>query len=356
MTYLVWRQYRLQWAIALAILAGFAAVELIDGLHMAAQWHSLVATCAGTAASQAGPGPGPVCLGRNIVSVIGNDLRILSVMVPAILGMLLGAPLVAHEMEAGTTGFAWTQGITRTRWLAAKVGILLLSAAVCAGAVSALVTWWSGPENAQRADAFQVNYFDTQGITPIGYAVFAMALGITAGVLFRRTIPAIAVTLGGFIGLRLWFGDNVRPHLMTPVTTFTSLTSTWSPSGSFLGLGAGIVNGSGQVVSNGFGPVESTGTGATMVDGVPSTALPAACQRLIPSGPGQGGGGLATVHGGPNGGPVLSCMSNAGFRQFTTYQPASRYWAFQGIEAGIYVAVAAALLAVAFYVIRRRDA
>jgi hypothetical protein len=345
-TYLVWRQYRLQWAIAVAILAGFAAVELFDGLHMAAQWHSLVTTCAGTTASQAGP----PCLGRNIVSVIGNDLRVLSVMVPAILGMLWGAPLVAHEMEAGTTGFAWTQGITRSRWLASKVGILLLSAAVWAGAVSALVTWWSGPENAQRATAFEVNYFDTQGIAPIGYAVFAMALGITAGVLFRRTIPAIAVTLGGFIGLRLWFDDSIRPHLMTPVTTFTSLTSTWSPSGSYLGLGSGIVNGSGHVVSSNSGSIR--------IDGVPITAIPAACLKLIPSGfggTGQGDGGVTTVNGGPHP-PDLSCLYKAGFRQFTTYQPASRYWAFQGIEAGIYVAVAAALLAVAFYVMRRRDA
>ena len=196
MTFLVWRQYRLQWAIALALLAAFAAVGLIDGFHLAAQWHSLQIACAGST----GRNSGPPCLAQGTVtSVIGNDFRVLSVMVPAILGILWGAPLIAHEMENGTTTFGWTQGITRTRWLVAKMGILLLSAAVWAAAVSALITWWSGPENAQRANAFQPNYFDTQGIVPIGYAVFAMALGITAGVLFRRTFPAIAVTLGGFI-------------------------------------------------------------------------------------------------------------------------------------------------------------
>ena len=342
MTFLVWRQYRLQWAIALAMLAAFAAVELVDGLHMAGAWHSLLTACAGTAAPPAGPqaGPGGSCLQQNIVGMAGNDLRVLSVMVPAILGMLWGAPLVAHEMETGTTGFAWTQGITRVRWLVSKVGILLLSAAVWAGAVSALVTWWSGPENAQRGQAFQVNYFDTQGITPIGYAVFAMALGITAGALIRRTIPAIAVTLGGFIGLRVFFDDSIRPHLMPAVTTITSMTSTWAAPGISWVLSSGVLDVSGQNVrGNGFT--------STMIDGLPSTTIPAACQKLA-NAPGVGGP--------PRGDPMLSCLSREGFRQFTTYQPGSRYWAFQGIETGIYVAIAAALLAVTFYVIRRRDA
>ena len=343
MTFLVWRQYRVQWAIALALLAAFAAVELVDGLHMATAWHSLLTACAGTAESQAGPqaGPGGSCLRHDIVGVAGNDLRVLSVMVPAILGMLWGAPLVAHEMETHTTTFAWTQGITRTRWVISKVGILLLSAAVWAGAVSALVTWWSGPENAQRAQAFQVNYFDTQGITPIGYAVFAMALGITAGALIRRTIPAIAVTLGGFIGLRVFFDDSIRSHLMPAVTTITSMTSTWMAPGISWVLSGGVLNGAGQAVtSNG-------GFAGTFYDGFPATSIPAACAKVV----------NARAVGGPqNADPLLSCLNREGFRQFTTYQPGSRYWAFQGIETGIYVAIAAALLAVTFYVIRHRDA
>jgi len=338
MTYLVWRQYRLQWAIALGLLAAFAAVELVDGLHMASQWHSMLTACAGTAGTaQAGPGS---CFGLSIDSVIGNDFRILSVMVPGLVGMLWGAPLIAHEIEAGTTTFGWTQGITRARWLVSKVGIALLSAAVWAGVVSALVTWWSGPENAQRANSFQPNYFDTQGIAPIGYAVFAMALGITAGALLRRTIPAIAVTFGAFVGVRLWFDDSIRPHLMTPVTTITSLTSTWSPSGAFWGLGTATLNAAGQNVS-GSGPT------MTVDGGFASTSVPAACQSAVTA-PGVGGP--------PHGDPLLSCLSKLGYHSSVTYQPASRYWAFQGIETGIYVAVAAALLAVAFYAVHRRDA
>lgn len=336
MTFLVWRQYRLQWAIALAVLAAFAAVELVNGIHMASSWHSLVHVCASSPAAQQGQqGQGGGCLGQNIVGLVGNDLRILSVLVPAVLGILWGAPLIAHELETGTAGFVLTQGITRNRWLAGKIGLLLLAAALWAGAISALVTWWSGPENAQRADAFQPNYFDTQGITPVGYAIFAMALGIAAGAVLRRTIPAIAVTLGGFIGFRLLFNDMVRQHLMPAVTTVTSMTSTWSPGGISWILGSGVLDTSGQA------PDVSGQFSSYGVDGVPSAMLPAACRPLAAR---------------PDQTPVLTCLSKAGYHQFVTYQPGSRYWDFQGIETGIYVLVAAALLAVAWYAVRRRDA
>jgi hypothetical protein len=49
-------------------------------------------------------------------------------------------------------------------------------------------------------------------------------------------------------------------------------------------------------------------------------------------------------------------MQAHGWRGVATYQPASRYWPFQGIETGICLLLAAALIAVTFVVVRRRDA
>jgi hypothetical protein len=333
-TFLVWRQYRAQWAIALALLAAFAAVELASGFQMASAWHSLLTRCAAGSQQAAGD----ACLQAPIVSTIGNYLRLLSEMVPGLLGIFWGAPLVAQELEAGTTTFAWTQGITRTRWLWMKIGWLLLAAALWGGAVSALVTWWSGPVNAQQAGTFLANNFDTQGIVPIGYAVFAMALGIAAGTLLRRTLPAIAVTIGGFIAARMYIAEELRQHLMPAVTTLVSLTSNWAPSGIGWVLQTGIANKADQVMSG-------NGYNVTMIDGMPASDLPAACQKL-PGGP--PGTGAANA--------VNACLSRAGFRQYITYQPGYRFWPIQGIETGLYVAVAAALLAVTWYVIRRRDA
>ena len=194
MTWLVWRQYRAQGAIVIALLAVAATVMLADGFQIASHWHSILVTCAGNSA----------CLQQQtLVNGVMSDLPYLCLIVPAVLGMLWGAPLVAHELEARTSDFAWTQSVTRTRWLTVKAGWLLLAAAACGGALAALTTWWSGPINAQSASAFTPGPFDTQGIVPIGYAVFAMALGIAAGTVARRTLPAIAVALGGFIALRL---------------------------------------------------------------------------------------------------------------------------------------------------------
>jgi hypothetical protein len=64
---------------------------------------------------------------------------------------------------------------------------------------------------------------------------------------------------------------------------------------------------------------------------------------------------------GPSGGLIpaphtVSCLTQHGFAQYLTYQPADRYWPFQFIEAGIFVAFAAVLIAVTFAVINRRDA
>ncbi len=198
-----------------------------------------------------------------------------------------------------------------------------------AGAVSALVTWWSGPDNALQADAFQVNRFDITDIVPVGYAIFAMALGICAGTLLRRTLPALAVTLAGFIGLRALIALWLRLHYMTPATAYYELTTQFAPAGSYLSIGQGMIGPNGKAVPTGFY--------GTVANGLP---VPSACQNAMGSGPGR----------------VMACMAAHGYRGYLTYQPASRFWTFQGIEIGIFVVLAAALLGVTFWVLERRDA
>jgi hypothetical protein len=325
MTWLVWRQYRAQGAIASVLLAAVAAVVLVDGFHIASEWHSIVARCAGNSACVQQDGP--------LVNGVVGDLPYLSLILPVVLGMLWGAPLVAHELEARTSDFAWTQSVTRTRWLTAKAGWLLLAAAACGGVLAALTTWWSGPINALSAGAFAPGQFDTQGLVPIGYAVFAMALGIAAGTVARRTLPAIAVTLGGFIALRLVISDFLRPHYIAAVTTYYNVTGSFTPRGQAWVLSQGAVSRAGVVVASGWGELYP--------------ALPAACQKLLPAAGGGKGASLTAV---------FSCMKAHGWRGFITYQPSYRYWPFQGIETGIYVLLAAALIGVTFLILRRRDA
>ena len=169
MTWVTWQQYRYQAAFAPALLAALAVVLLISGLHAAAVWHSALAQCA-TDHSCASVVGSNLSLGNRIITT----LVVATTAVPVLPGLLGGAPAVATELETGTNQFAWTQSVTRRRWLAVRTAWLLLAAAVIAGSVSAIVTWWSGPYNALTPDAFQVNRFDVTDIVPVGYAIFAI--------------------------------------------------------------------------------------------------------------------------------------------------------------------------------------
>jgi hypothetical protein len=314
MTWVTWRQYRNQGALAAALLVVLAVVLLISGLHAAQVWHSALAGCMKDNS----------CGNLSLSNPAFTTLVVMTSAVPLLPGLFWGAPMVAQELETGTNHFAWTQTITRRRWLAIRAGWLLLGAAVLAGAVSALVTWWSGPDHALNADAFQANRFDITDIVPVGYAIFAMALGVCAGALLRRTLPAIAVTLASFVGVRVLTSQWLRLHYMTPLTVYYNLTG--SPSGatgSYLGVSQGIVG------PNGKPPA---GSSNYIFNGSP---VPAACGKAI---------------------QIQSCMAAHGYRGYLAYQPASRFWAFQGIETGIFVLLAAVLLGVTFWVLRRRDA
>jgi hypothetical protein len=332
MSWLVWRQYRTSAAISAALLAAFAALVVITGLHIAAQFHAAFGSCLAASACRF-PGDNITLDSGPLGFVIEFTLA-----VPALLGMFLGAPLVAREIETGTGQFAWTQSVTRRRWLAVKVGWLLLAALAWGGAVGALVTWWSGPKNAAYMNAFSPGTFDVQGIMPAAYSLFAMALGITAGTLIRRVLPALGVTLGGYFAVRLFFMGWIRQHYMNPVTVTYSIAQNYLPSGAIWQLGQGVRGPNGPI------SMPNADNIALVANGFPVSDMPAACLTHGPL------GGTIPVQN------AVSCLTQHGFTQYLTYQPADRYWPFQFIEAGIFVALAAALIAVTFAVINRRDA
>lgn len=317
MTWVTWRQFRYQGTLAAALLAALAVLLVITGLHAAQVWHSALAGCRKDNS----------CGSLSLSNAASTTLVAATSAVPLLAGLFWGAPMVAHELETGTNQFAWTQSITRRRWLAVRAGWLLLAAAVLAGVVSALVTWWMGPDHALSADAFKANRFDITDIAPVGYAIFAVALGVCAGALLRRTLPALAVTLAGFVGIRELIALWLRLHYMTPLTMFYNLTAS-PPNGSYLTVSQGIIGPDGKP------PV---GTGNNYVfNGEP---IPAVCQQAV-----------------QHPASISSCMAAHGYRGYLTYQPPSRFWAFQGIETGIFVVLAAVLLAVTFWVLKRRDA
>jgi hypothetical protein len=205
-----------------------------------------------------------------------------------------------------------------------------------------MLAWWAAPigraastagtESLLSMTGLDPVVFATHGITPLGYAAFAFALGVAAGVLTRRVIPAMAVTLAIFAALQVAMPLLIRPHLIPPrhVTvpiSSVNLTSIGS-SGHKLLLGVARLNGEPGAWILGSGPVDTSGH--------PFTGVPSDCTFK------------------PGVEEYLACLTSHGVRAGVTYQPASRYWAFQGIETGIFIALAAALAGFSSWQVSRR--
>jgi hypothetical protein len=206
MTFLIWRLHRAHAIVAAVVIAAVSALIVPTGTAIASSYHHAVMNCS---ASHAGCADiGGIVFGSN--GVFTSLVQDLAMAFPLVLGILWGAPLVAGQFEAGTEDFEWTQGVTRRRWVLTNLGWALLAAAAWGGALAALFTWWRGPDNAVDGPVKFI-YFDVQGVAPIAYTVFAVALGIAAGALFRRVVPAIMTTLVVFPAVRIVMALFFRP-------------------------------------------------------------------------------------------------------------------------------------------------
>jgi hypothetical protein len=236
------------------------------------------------------------------------------------------------------------------------VGLVGLSAIVLGGLLSLLVTWWFSPIDAVTANRFSSLQFGVRGITPIGYAAFAFAIGVTAGVLMRRTLPAMATTLVAYLFARLAETAWVRPHLLPPTHTKLALQAN--------DVGFGISPAGAQVVANPPNIPNAWVYSGDIVNNsgqAPTAAfIKTACPNL-PTGAPTGAPGVSAVHvkaGGPGGPPAAfqDCIAKvaAHYHEVVTYQPASRYWAFQGLETGLFLVLSLALLGATFWWVRHR--
>ena len=338
MMWLSWRQLRGQ-ALAGAVAVGAAAIVLaVTGPHLA--------HLTGNVFDQLTSADRGLYWAGTIVAAVA----------PALLGAFWGAPLVARELEAGTHRLAWTQTVTRTRWLATRLGLTALAAAAAMGVLTLAVTWWSAPLDGAVSEAhgslparLTPVVFGMRGIVPVAYGVFAVVAGVAAGVLLRRSLPAMAATLVvvafAQIAVPLW----VRPHLLPPqretvtvsVANLDGISLRGGPDPVLLVTAHTADRGDWMLVND---TIDAAGR--------PVASLPEWFGRCLPppsaDGPDPTGGGKASLE------ACFTRLAAEGYRQKLVYQPAGRFWPLQWAETGLFLALSGLLAWLTFWWVRRR--
>jgi hypothetical protein len=332
MIWFTWRQFRTQAWVTAGILAAFAVLLAITG-HSIAQAYAdaNVAACHGDCAAAI---DSFLKEARNGTSgTVYNLATLVMYVVPALIGIFWGAPLIARELEVGTHRLAWNQSVTRTRWLATKLAIVGGAAAATTGLLSWAVTAWAHHIDHATNDRITPELFGARDIVPVGYALFALTLGVTLGMLIHRTVPAMAATLAGHVAVAasmpLWIRAHLLPatHTTPPLDTSSPMEFTINQNGQMRLLGENPLPGSWLLTNRTITPAGKLFTGPTD---------PQFC--------------------GPEHGPQ-SCLRWAGtlgLRQDITYQPANHFWPLQWAETGVLLAVAVLLAGFCFWWTRRR--
>jgi hypothetical protein len=340
MIWLTWRQFRTQAGVVFAAITVLAVILAVTGPNLAHDYATGIASCTAHGGCSAFTDQffnNHQTLYFGLVAVV--------MFVPAIIGLFWGAPLITRELEAGTHRLVWNQSITRTRWLAVKLGLIGLAAMATAGLGSLAVTWWSSPIDKAAFNRFprlSPLLFDARGIAPIGYAAFAFALGVTVGMLIRRTLPAMAAALAAFAVVQMAMPLWIRPHLIAPTRLTTTITATnldgflIQSNGSPVHVTVAVNNPGAWIISN-----QTINAAGHVVKGIPVSLSTGACVPAPPPQP-------------PFSQACFTKISQLGYRQQVAYQPASRFWAFQWYETAIFLALALALAGFCFWWIRRR--
>ncbi len=319
-----WRQQRLVALVALGVVVAFAIWLAVTGTMQENAWVAFRATGNSPCVVLAGSSCAGAAAHYGLLDHLSTVSAGLLYALPVLLGLVLGAPLVAREIEQRTNRMAWTQSITRTRWLLMKLGIGATTVVVLLGGLAPLVEWWTSATH--RDVRIVPTTFDIVGVVPIAYALFAFALGSALGAIIRRSAWAFAAGIPIYAGVRLLVRQYVRPGLLSPSAT---ASATGNPTGSAWVTNAGYVPlgrlspAAGQSWQSGEEAIANCTTTLT------HTATSSAQFEAIASR------------------AWSTCTSRAKVHLVTQFQPSSHFWPLQGLEFAIFLGVALALFVTA---------
>ncbi|MGW4291803.1 ABC transporter permease subunit [Micromonospora chersina] len=337
MIWTTWRQFRGQALVGVIGLALIAAYFLYLGFDIRDSYDSYRAQCASLA--ECGPQL------SQFSADYENTLLYLAALlglIPGLLGMFWGAPLVARELEAGTQRLVWSQSVTRRHWLAVKLALVGLASMVVAGAASLLLTWAASPVDQVADNRFSTILFGARNIAPIAYAAFAFVLGTIIGLLVRRTVPAMALTILAFVVFQFLVPNVIRPHFLPAEHLTKPMTVQAINQARSLGsiTGAPVVKG--LTVPDAWVTDVSellTKTGEPLDEGIFNECFTNAPETGTAEGPY---------------GDTAVCLAKHDVHVEIAYQPTSRYWSFQWLESAFYLVLAGLLAGFGFWRLQRR--
>ncbi|THA59018.1 hypothetical protein E6P78_29710 [Streptomyces sp. A0958] len=248
----------------------------------------------------------------HLFSTVLKNAGLALTVLPALVAAFVAGPMIAREFESGTYKLSWTQSVSPARWLLAELAVPAALLVAGVSVLSAVFAW----ARAQAGEEYPVGQFEhtafgAMGTAPVAYALLGLALGALAGLLTRRTVPAMsaAVLATAAVGVTL---NRVRSGLW-PLSTQTSTGTSYVP----------------QVPDDAW----ISETGRITGDG---TRLPfGTCWEAGPE--------------------VDRCLAGHGVTgYYIDYHPVSHFWPLQLVETGILLVLAAAAVALAFRVLRRR--
>jgi hypothetical protein len=272
---------------------------------------------------------------------------------PLLAGMFWAAPLVSREYEAGTHRLAWTQTVSPLRWITTKIGLIFGVVAAAALGIGLLADWTLDPLTPAFGGRYNSTWYDIQGVVPVACMLFALAAGVAASAVIRRTIPAMAVTLVAYAAARIpvhwvraYFAPATTRSFATPLATLLQV-----PGGSPRDLVASRV------------PVGAWLQSATLTDpaghavranSVNLDLLNRYCSNLVPTGAPTGTRGGPPATGVKNPGACLPHLQGLSLHMKISYQPVSHFWWIQSVESAIFLVAAAALVTIAVLAVTRR--
>jgi hypothetical protein len=321
LVWVTWRQHRVALAGVAVLLGGVSLYLLIMGVKIHSGYAS-VTSCH--------PARSAACrladqLFTNDYYPTAQTMTGFLQVIPALVGVFVGGPVLARELETGTFRFAWTQGCGRMRWAIVKLALLAIAVTAAAEAFSLIFSWYFQPWFAKDLDgALAPQLFDLRGADLAAWTLLAFALGVAAGALIRRTVPAMAAALAAWVGLDFATFMFLREHYQAP-----------------------LVAGGAKAGTRGFANDWSWAQWYTGPNGRPVSQQ--TIRNVVGHAP-------ASVRNSADPNVATAYLSAHHYAQWWLYQPQSRYWHFQLIEGGWLLALSLILLAGAVWLVRRKAA